>query len=287
MDNQLDNLLGLNDTAGRQEHAPNMLSRIHRVPKQIVDTCVSIGGNLKLIESGMPAPVLLPSQIAHDRILSINDGLTDSFVIAVMFYSLVFFGLNYYTVLPLVVFIAYWWFHIAWWQESFAWRGIQSVDEYISKTYTFYIVSLLFFLIVFSTAFAYGIQKYDVLTKIEKISIEKHVSSFKSNIEKNKLKESEKGDLFASLKTDSKKETFKESSNDIEAAMKKDFNSNYFKVFSFYSLYVLIFLVFTFFLAKYYKVKYMTFNSKMHEESEKELNSDLKNRQNALRDALE
>ncbi|MDD3466357.1 MAG: hypothetical protein PHE67_04330, partial [Campylobacterales bacterium] len=124
MENQLDTLLGLNDINGRKEHAPQMLSRLHRVPKQIVDTCVSIGGNLKLIESGMPAPVLLPSQIAHDKILSIFDAIADSLIIVCILYMVVFFGINIYSVLPLAIFASYWWFHIAWWQESFAWRGI-------------------------------------------------------------------------------------------------------------------------------------------------------------------
>lgn len=289
MENQLDTLLGLNDINGRKEHAPQMLSRLHRVPKQIVDTCVSIGGNLKLIESGMPAPVLLPSQIAHDKILSIFDAIADSLIIVCILYMVVFFGINIYSVLPLAIFASYWWFHIAWWQESFAWRGIVSVDEYISKTYAFYNASLLLFLLAFSIAVPYGIQRADAYDRLAKASMSNAAADIKTNIKFNKSKQAENSDLFASLKEkkspDQNQISNKEDTSFVEASPQN--HNSMQQMLIYYSLYMLIFLFLSFMLAKLYKNKYVAFNEKMHEESVRELNSDLKNRQNALRDALE
>jgi hypothetical protein len=285
MNNQFDDLLGIGENKSREEAVPNVLSRLHKVPKQIVDTCVSIGGNLKLIESGMPAPVLLPSQIAHDRILTIGDGIADAFVISLVLYITTLFGFNIATVPMLILFFLYWGFHIAWWQESLSWRGIKSVDEYLAQTYRYYMPVLLLFVMVFSTAMSYGAYKYDIANKIT-TTFEIKAEGFSSFFKKNGSENQEDKDIFASLKDPRPiQPTAEAKKNEIIKVSQE--TKNFGIVLLQYLSSMILFLVISFFIYKFYKNKYVSYNDRMHTEAEKELNSDVKNRQNALREALD
>jgi len=288
MNNQLDDLLGIGENKSREEAVPNILSRLHKVPKQIVDTCVSIGGNLKLIESGMPAPVLLPSQIAHDRILTIGDGIADAFVISLVLYITTLFGFNIATVPMLILFFLYWGFHIAWWQESLAWKGIKSVDEYLAQTYRYYIPVLVSFVVIFSMAFSYGVYKYDIANKIT-TTFEIKTEGIGSIFKKTNIADEEKKDIFASLKNPKTIEQPVETveTKKIEIIKMTQETKSFEFVLLKYLAYLIIFLMFSFVAYRFYKKKYVTYNERMHMESEKELNSDIKNRQNALREALD
>lgn len=85
-----------------QEKKPFVFSRMHGVPKQIADSSNAIGFNERTIKNGLMSGVMQPSQIAHDRWLSVFDGLIDAFVFFLFMLLVSSLGVNIY-VLPLAI----------------------------------------------------------------------------------------------------------------------------------------------------------------------------------------
>lgn len=116
----------------------SFMALIHRVPKQVADSAQTQGVSEKFLESGMPSGVLTPSQIAHDRMLSIFDAFQDSVILAFWIAFLPLLEVSKFTIGLVLLILFYWLFHVAWWEKSKAWYIKMSVIRYIHNTYKYY-----------------------------------------------------------------------------------------------------------------------------------------------------
>ncbi len=126
-----------------QEKKPFVLSRLHGIPKQIADSSNSIGVNEKTLKNGLMSGVIQPSQIAHDRWLSIFDGLMDvlMFFIFTLIVSLI--GVDIYSISILIGMYVYMFFHLMWWEHAMQWYFIETIIDYLNKTRKFYYATLI------------------------------------------------------------------------------------------------------------------------------------------------
>lgn len=281
MDNEMNNLIS-GSGEQRQELLSRLFGNMHKVPKQIVDTCVSVGGNLKLIDNGLPAPVLLPSQKANDRILSISDALIDTIVITITITLLSLMQYNVFSIIIGFIALSYWFFHIAWWQEISEWFNIQYLKEYINFTYKFYFVFFVLFYISFSSLsfFLISIYEPERLAIVKKIN---HLYVEKNTVIKKFLKPSKKEGIFTKHRKLIDK---KKGSSKVSSTESKTKQINHFKVYKNMLINNFIFIVFTVIVSLFYRRKYSIKQKNMDKEILKELNSDLKNRQDELQEAL-
>lgn len=154
------------DDKGDKEKRPLVFSQLHGIPKQIADSSNAIGVNERTLKNGLMSGVMQPSQIAHDRWLSVFDATFDSFVFFCFFYLVSVFGINLYVIGVLVVFYVYMFFHFFWWEHSMQWYFIETIRDYIKNTKNYYYATLIVTFILFtSVGFFYSI-KYDFIGKI-------------------------------------------------------------------------------------------------------------------------
>lgn len=152
---------------GRKEKRPLFFTVLHTIPKQIADTSQSIGINEKTRKNGLMSGVILPSQISHDRWLSIFDAFVDSLFLFFSFYVVSLFGFSYYSISFLFIVFVYCFFHIFWWETSSEWDFIETISYYIKQTKKYYYSSLLFFYLILSTFGYYHSLKYDVFSYVK------------------------------------------------------------------------------------------------------------------------
>jgi hypothetical protein len=291
MTSELDDAI-MGGKSERKELLPRLLANMHRVPKQVVDTCVSVGGNLKLIDSGMPAPVLLPSQIAHDRMLSVNDGIMDAFIINLFLIITALFG--YGTTSYIIAFImsVYWVFHIAWWQETRQWISVRYLEDYIAKTYNFYMPTFIIFLMLISVGSFFVLKQYQLIEnpiteRISKSDFGKFIESdFGEPKAENKGKVSNTMGVFSSIKKEKiielklEKEKEKEDIGFTSSDKTVDYFFRFLLNFSIFSFLTIV-------AGSHFKKKFKAIHDKMQEETAKELNDDLTNKQDELQAALQ
>lgn len=146
---------------GRKEKRPILFTRTHSVPKQVSDSSQSIGINEKTRRDGQLSGVILPSQIANDRWLSVYDAVLDSFLIFFAFLMFSYFEITVIGIGILAVMMAYMFFHIFWWENSMQWYFIETIRDYIDKTRRYYYMVFIVSNIVFATLGYYATYKYD------------------------------------------------------------------------------------------------------------------------------
>ncbi len=155
-----DSVTAANNERKRSETLPG-IHKLHDIPKQVSDTVQSVGVNEKFMESGLPSGVLLPSQISHDRWLSIGDAFVDNLYIFFIASICVASGFNLVTGTILTIGFLYMLFHIVWWQKGIAWETSETVVEYLNQTRKYYWFFLYFFMIFVSIGGSYLFLKHD------------------------------------------------------------------------------------------------------------------------------
>lgn len=121
----------------------SIMALIHKVPKQVADTAQTQGVSEKLLESGMPSGVITPSQLSHDRFLSVMDAFQDVLYISIFLTVIPLMSVNLFNITLITLFLLYWIFHIAWWQKAKVWYIKPSVIKYIKQTYNFYWITTI------------------------------------------------------------------------------------------------------------------------------------------------
>lgn len=111
---------------------------IHKVPKQVADAAQTQGVSEKFLENGMPSGILTPSQISHDRMLSVVDALQDAVVIGILLAFMPLFSYGTWMSITAFLMCLYWFFHVAWWEKGKAWDIKASVKRYLKNTYNYY-----------------------------------------------------------------------------------------------------------------------------------------------------
>lgn len=169
-----------------QEKKPFVFSRIHGVPKQIADSSNAIGFNEKTIKNGLMSGVMQPSQIAHDRWLSIFDGLIDAFVFFIFMLIISVLGVNIYVLSLAIGLYLYIFFHFVWWEHAMQWYFIETIIDYLHKTRNYYYGTLIICSIMCSTVvypYLLGLNINDKIEFIsEKINIFKEITSGVTNV---------------------------------------------------------------------------------------------------------
>ncbi|WP_418181320.1 hypothetical protein ACNSOL_11510 (plasmid) [Aliarcobacter lanthieri] len=141
-------------------------TRIHGVPKQISDSSQSIGINEKTRKNGLMSGVILPSQIAHDRWLSVYDAILDAFIIFIAFLVFSYFEMSLFTIITLCTMMTYMYFHILWWENSVQWNFIETIKDYVNQTRRYYYIVFISSYIIFFTLGYFLAYKYDAKTII-------------------------------------------------------------------------------------------------------------------------
>lgn len=131
----------------RKQVGPTIMARLHVVPKKVSDTAQTQGLSEKFLEQGQMSGFIHPSVLAHDRYLSIMDAVKDAIVITALLFFIPMFSLNWFTGTLAFLVIAYWFFHVAWWEKTQSWKIKASVIKYVNNTYTAYWVVFLFLMI--------------------------------------------------------------------------------------------------------------------------------------------
>lgn len=153
---------------GRKEKRPLFLTEIHAIPKQVSDTAQSIGVNEKTRKNGLMSGVILPSQIAHDRWLSMYDALFDAIIIFVSFFIISSFSFNEFSFVALAAIFIYMLFHIYWWETPMEWDFIETINHYIVRTRKYYYGTFFVVYLLLSTVGYYYVYKYDIRGYIAK-----------------------------------------------------------------------------------------------------------------------
>ncbi len=133
----------------------SFLALIHKIPKQIADSAQTQGVSEKFLENGMPSGVLTPSQISHDRMLSVTDAIQDATIIGILLAFMPLFDYGLWMSIFAGLICLYWFFHVAWWEKSNAWNIKASVNRYIRNTYNYYWSTLIVATILVSLALWY------------------------------------------------------------------------------------------------------------------------------------
>lgn len=152
-----------------KEKKPWFFSRIHGVPKQIADTSQSIGVNEKTLKNGLMSGVILPSQIAHDRWLSIYDGIFDAFVMFIVFFVMSLYPISLETLIVYSIMTIYMFFHILWWEHAVQWSFIETISNYIEQTRRYYYYTYSIAYLFFSTIGLYVAYQIDLSNMIIRI----------------------------------------------------------------------------------------------------------------------
>jgi len=286
MESELQDFLGTGGGKG-DEKRPLLFGNIHGIPKQIADSCVSVGGNLKFIESGMPAPVLKPSQEAHDRILSAFDAFVDSVVIVSSITAVSLFYAETFNAILMIIISLYWGFHIAWWQKTVEWRKVGALKRYFGMTYKVYHGVLIVSFLVLMSGTVVTLNKHNLIEnpiqeRIKNNEIGAKVLSFfkKSNGIVNANQKDNEG-VFSRerrriTKTENKKTEEELKTNNFEEKF-------YYRFFGI----SLLFVLYTIFLGYFYYRSSDRMSTKIEEEAKKDMQDSLKNKQQELRDLLE
>jgi len=154
METPYDELYDVKHQSPRDEKRSSLMAMIHKVPKQVADTAQTQGVSEKFMENGLPSGVISPSMLAHDRYLSIIDAVQDIILLSILFIMLPFFSLNIITGTIFFMILAYWFFHISWWEKTRVWGIKGSSKIYINHTYMVYWAVFLLAMLPF-TAFAW------------------------------------------------------------------------------------------------------------------------------------
>ena len=131
----------------RSEQIP-FVSLFHRIPKQITDTIQTLGVQEKLIRNSQATGIINPSQIAHDRMLAIIDGIRTPTLLLLFCYLLTYFSDTIFFYFGVFVMMLHGLFHIKWWEMSRTWKLKGTAVKYFYQThsffwYTFTITSIL------------------------------------------------------------------------------------------------------------------------------------------------
>jgi hypothetical protein len=238
----------------------------------------------------MPAPVLLPSQITNDRMLSISDAIFDALVSAFLIFFIIYAGINTFTVVVGAIAATYWAFHIIWWQETLQWGNVHSLKEYIFKTYVFYVSVFSIVFLISLAGSVYLIEKnnlieFPISERIKNTTAGKVFDNYAnvlsagfSGVSKQYESPAKVG-IFTREKMSKQKESLDVERKEVDLSLTTIF---YLK----YTSGIIIFLAFSFMIGYYYRGKYLTVRDKISREAARDLNNSLKNVQNDLREAL-
>lgn len=288
-----------------QEKKPFVFSRIHGVPKQIADSSNAIGFNERTIKNGLMSGVMQPSQIAHDRWLSVFDGLIDAFVFFLFMLIVSSLGVNIY-VLPLAIGLyLYIFFHFVWWEHAMQWYFIETIIDYLNKTRNYYYGALIVFSVMFSTAvypYLLGLNINDKIEFIsEKINIFNEITSgvtnvasaeqinknspfsrneneFSSNKSKNKV-------LQNSINTEDKKDQFN-NDNDKNKNLSENKKQDILDSILTFVFFNLLHIIVMYYLFKYSKNYYESKKMKNIEGVDVELKTELEQKMQMLREKV-
>jgi len=153
-----------NSDAKRSELVPKLVSTIHKVPKQIIDTSQMVGVNEQMMKRKLNSGVLVASQIAHDKWLSRLDGFIDSIWLYVIILTVSLTGLNYVSLFLVVLGLWYWWYHIVWYCKAKEWDG-----NVTSREYTIDTVKIFWKSFISSSVILYVFTAYFIVSKFSYI----------------------------------------------------------------------------------------------------------------------
>lgn len=157
MDTPIDMYDNQGGDVSRKEKGHTLMSRIHTIPKKVADTAQTQGVSEKFLSQGLMSGFIHPSVLAHDRYLSIMDGIQDAIIISALLFFIPMFGINWFTILVYVVVVGYWAFHVSWWEKTQAWKIKNSVIKYVNNTYRAYWVAFLVFMVPASAFLWYAV----------------------------------------------------------------------------------------------------------------------------------
>lgn len=270
-----------NQDQGRKEKRPLFFTRIHGVPKQISDSSQSIGINEKTRKDGLMSGVILPSQISHDRWLSVYDAILDSFIIFSAFLFFSYFNISLIIIFSLTVMMTYMYFHILWYENSMQWYFIETIKDYVNQTRRYYYATFVISYFLFITVGYFFSYKYNVKEIVfTPIRYYERVESFLKNNEiistkifkMNEKKDNGKSE-FSNEKTFSKKDNVQVSKKEDIIETKTDELTNS-DVLNF-AIYNLISIIYLYFVYKYASSHYTKKRKKNISDADTELKSNL------------
>lgn len=261
-----DTLVGKGGDSGkRKEETPFLFASLHTVPKQISDSSQSIGVNERTLKNGLMSGVILPSQIAHDRWLSIIDGAVDAIIIFIILLYLSFASWGTAEIVVVVLSSLYMFFHILWWENSMQWFFIETIKDYITQTRTYYYGAIIAFYLIFSSFGMYYIYEKNIVTSVNNMTVTVKnavskldvISNYKSD-NKTATTESKKANInkFSNEETYSTPKDIKKI-DDTKASEEIEFKNEYFFYFYTYSIILAVLFVITFIYSSrfYFKKK--------------------------------
>lgn len=278
-----------NEGSGSGEKRPLFFSKLHSIPKQVSDSSQAIGVNERTLKNGLMSGVILPSQISHDRWLSIVDGAMDAFILFIVIHFISLSSIGFTQILIILVSIVYMYFHILWWEYAIQWLFIETIKEYVSKTRTYYYFSLIAVFITLSSIGNFYISQIDGIEKINKIFVSVE-NSFKNifprdiYLEKKEILPVDKKNKFSNDETyNNTEDVKKESKKEIEDIVIEKRNTSNLLFFYLNSIIASVLLYFFF---KYSFTHYDKKRVKNLEDVDVELKTELEQRMALLKEQV-
>lgn len=152
METPYDEMYDIKQETTRKEQTSTIMASLHTIPKKVADVAQAQGVTEKFLAQGMPSGVINPSLLAHDRYLSAVDAIQDSIILTLLFAFMPLLPFNWFTGVFMFFILAYWTFHLAWWEKTRTWAIKGSSKSYINNTYRVYWI--MFFLLMLPTTMA-------------------------------------------------------------------------------------------------------------------------------------